>query len=99
MLFSNSALPDAVLMAGLRVSPSRDRLLFGLRVREERRRQGLTLEELGERTSLVWNYIASVERGERNITMDNASVLAKGLGLPLWTLLQDSSEVYPKDSP
>lgn len=34
-----------------------------------------------------WSYIAQVERGTRNISIDNMAALADALGLPLKDLL------------
>ncbi len=34
-----------------------------------------------------WSYIAQIERGERNISIDNMTALADGLGVPLRDLL------------
>lgn len=68
------------------VSPSR--LLFAARVREERLARGWTQEQLGERCDLSWNYIGQVERGGRNISVDNMHALAEALDMPLAELLQ-----------
>lgn len=67
---------------------SPERLLFGRRVREERKARDWTLEDLSYHTGLAWNYIADVERGERNVTLDTASKISAGLEVPLWQLLR-----------
>jgi len=69
--------------------PSASRLLFAGRLREERRAQGLTLEGLAAVAGLSWNYVGQVERGVRNISVDNMDVLARALGLPLSQLLSE----------
>jgi hypothetical protein len=33
-------------------------------------------------------YLADVERGDRNIALDNAERLAAAVGLPLWKMLE-----------
>lgn len=66
---------------------SASRLQFGESVRTERQRQGLTLEDLAERTALTWSYLSQVERGRRNITIDNMDAIARGLGMTLRDLL------------
>lgn len=66
-------------------SPSRRH--FAAALRAERHRQGLTLEDLAERSGLTWSYISQVERGLRNITIDNQDALARGLGVALRDLL------------
>lgn len=68
-------------------TPSAARKLFGQRLREERRARGLTLEDVSERADMAWNYIAQVERGERNIGIDNMAALADALSLSLHELL------------
>ncbi|THF87125.1 helix-turn-helix transcriptional regulator [Deinococcus sp. KSM4-11] len=73
-------------------APSAERRLFGARLRAERRRQSLTLEDVGDRADIAWNYVAQVERGERNIGIDNMAALAHALGLDLATLLQTPEE-------
>ena len=40
---------------------------------------GLTQEELAERAELHPTYVGSVERGERNIALENIIALSKGL--------------------
>ncbi|MBI3236863.1 MAG: helix-turn-helix transcriptional regulator [Chlamydiales bacterium] len=47
------------------------RIAFGQNVRTLRHRMGLTIEELAEAAGLHHNYIGSVERGERNIALEN----------------------------
>ena len=41
---------------------------------------GITQEELAEKADLHPTYVGSVERGERNIALENIIALAKGLG-------------------
>lgn len=67
--------------------PSAARKLFGIRVREQRKAANLTLESLAEQADMNWSYIAQVERGERNVSIDNMAALAAGLGVPLRDLL------------
>lgn len=74
-------------MAKPKRSPSETRTFFGQRVREVRREKNLTLEDLGEFSDMNWSYIAQVERGERNVSIDNMAAIAEGLGVPLRDLL------------
>src|SRR5215204_5352580 len=56
---------------------------LGERVRELRRRRGLTLEELAERSGVSRAMISKVERGEKNPTLVVAAKLAEGLRITL----------------
>ncbi len=52
---------------------------FGLKVRMRRYEIGITQEELAEKADLHPTYVGSVERGERNIALENIIILAKAL--------------------
>ncbi len=53
--------------------------LFGNRVRDIRKTQGLSQEELAERAHLHNTYIGGVERGERNLSLKNIEKIARAL--------------------
>ena len=46
-------------------------------------------EELADRSNLHRTYIGSVERGERNISIDNMEAIANALGCALIDLLSE----------
>ncbi len=55
------------------------RKAFGLRVRMRRHELEITQEELAEKADLHPTYVGSVERGERNIALENIIALAHAL--------------------
>jgi transcriptional regulator with XRE-family HTH domain len=52
---------------------------FGKRLRLLRLAAGLTQESLAERAGLHPTYVGGVERGERNVGLDNILKLARAL--------------------
>lgn len=52
---------------------------FGKKIRLRRKKIGMSQEELAERAELHRTYIGSVERGERNISLENIYRLAAAL--------------------
>lgn len=64
------------------------RIEFGSRVRQLRRPLGLSQEELAHTAGLHRNYVGSVERGERNISLDNIWALADALEVELSDLFE-----------
>jgi len=60
---------------------------FGNEVRLLRRRLGLSQEALAGKCGLHRTYIGSVERGERNVSLQNIVRIARALGVPpAWLL-------------
>ena len=55
--------------------------VFSKRLREVREANHLSQETLGSRAGLHRTYIGSVERGERNVSIDNIEKLANALGI------------------
>jgi transcriptional regulator with XRE-family HTH domain len=53
---------------------------FGELVRRLRQERGYSQEEFSFRVGLHQTYISSVERGERNVTIQTADRIAKALG-------------------
>ena len=63
-------------------------LLFASNIRRIRLDQQLTQEQVAEAAELHTNYISSVERGERNISICNIERIARALNVPMHVLLQ-----------
>ena len=57
------------------------RLLAAKRIRQIREGQGLSQEGLADIAGLHRTYVSSVERGERNITVDSLERLAGALSV------------------
>jgi len=61
--------------------------LFASNMRRIRKSKGLTQEQVAERADLHPNYISSVERGERNISLQNIWKIAHALGVTIPELM------------
>lgn len=68
--------------------PIDGRTVFGGNLRRVRKEQGLSQQALAELAGLHWTYVGSVERGERNVSIDNMCRLAWALGVDLRDLLR-----------
>lgn len=68
---------------------------FGERVRNLRKQQKLSQEELAFKADLHRTYIGMIERGEKNITLINIAKLAKALDVSLKQLVDATwSQIY-----
>jgi transcriptional regulator with XRE-family HTH domain len=63
------------------------RARFAVNLRSARLAHGLSQEELAARAGLHRNYIGSVERNEKNISIDSMERLARVLGVDVLDLL------------
>lgn len=63
------------------------RHIFGANVRKARKQREWTQEELAEKAGLHRTYVGSVERGERNVSIDNMERLASALGATVKSLV------------
>ncbi|GFR09062.1 type-2 restriction enzyme PvuII [Trichonephila clavata] len=74
------------------------RLLLSQKIRKIRNIKGLSQETLADLCELHRTYIGSVERGERNISIDNVERIADALGVePTALLNQDQDRKCLKD--
>jgi transcriptional regulator with XRE-family HTH domain len=75
--------------------------LFATNMRQIRKAKELTQEKVAELAELHPNYISSVERGERNISIRNIERIAKALDVTMAQLLSEppSAAIGPKTAP
>jgi transcriptional regulator with XRE-family HTH domain len=72
--------------------------LFGRRVRELRHLTGLSQEAFAAKIGLDRSYVGSVERGERNISIENIFLIAEGLRVAAAELLRFESIADDRES-
>lgn len=65
------------------------RKIFAQNIRELRLSKKLSQEELADICGLHRTYISDIERGNRNISIDNIEKIAKGLDVDPFVLLEE----------
>jgi len=68
--------------------PSDIRARFGARLRQLRKKKGVTQVELADYLGLRRTYISDLERGKRNVSLLTLEVIARGFGLSVSELLK-----------
>jgi transcriptional regulator with XRE-family HTH domain len=71
------------------VKPSSVRQILARNLRRQRAATGLSQEALADAAGLHRTFVGSVERCERNISLDNIAKLAKALGISEAELLTE----------
>ena len=61
---------------------------FGSRMKDARKAKGLSQEGFADLCGLDRTYVGGVERGERNISLDNIHKIAEALGLSIAALFR-----------
>ena len=70
---------------------------FAHAMKQFRQERGLSQEKLAEMTGLHRTYIGSVERGERNISVDNMEAIARAMALDIGCFFEPSSAASNAD--
>ena len=68
---------------------------IGSAIRDLRDARGMTQAQLAEACGLHRTFIGSVERGERNVSLENIARIARGLGVSLSVLFDFPVPVSP----
>ena len=63
--------------------------IVGARVREIRKSRNMTQELLAEQLGVTPRYLAGIERGERNLSLDSIDALAGQLRVEATSLLSE----------
>ena len=66
------------------------RVRLGRRIKQVRIDKGMSQKDLAYEADLDRSYIASVENGQRNISIVNIEKITKALGVSLSTLFRDA---------
>ncbi|ASD28326.1 helix-turn-helix domain-containing protein [Brevundimonas diminuta] len=74
------------------------RTIVAVNVRRFRRQRKMSQEALAAAANLHRTYVGSVERSERNLSIDSIGALADGLGVEAWCLLVSSPSKGDPDS-
>lgn len=69
---------------------------FGNIVKDKRTRLGLSQSALAKRADLHRTYVTDIERGKRNLTLENISKLAGAFGLPISQLFPGAMTESPE---
>lgn len=67
---------------------SAERIIFAKKFRQARKAAGISQERVQEYTGLNKSYISDIERCKVNLSLDNMSILANAIGVPLSELLE-----------
>ena len=72
-----------------RTHKGRLRDVLAKNMRQLRATCGLSQEMLAHEAGINRTYLSSVERSERNVSIDNIARIAKALNVDAWRLLKD----------
>jgi len=63
--------------------------VLGKNIRRKRKEMNISQEKLAELCGLHRTYVGAIERGERNVSLENMHRIAKALNLPISELLKE----------
>jgi ribosome-binding protein aMBF1 (putative translation factor) len=90
LVFASTSNPStATIMPGKRTPRGPLRDVLAKTMRTLRRARGLSQEALADEIGIDRTYCGSVERAERNVSIDNVARIAKALAVEPWKLLKD----------
>jgi len=69
---------------------------LGARIKELRKAEGLTQEQLGEKADLNYKFIGELERGQVNVSLDSLVRIAEALGVKIEDLFSKEKGVVQK---
>ena len=67
---------------------------FGELIKQIRKEKGISQEELGFRSNVHRTYIGMIERGEKNITLENIEKIANGLGVSMKLIFEQLEKIH-----
>lgn len=67
--------------------------ILGSNIKILRQKNQLSQEKLAEKASLHRTYIGAIERGERNVSLENIALIAKVLKVEPYELLKEENEI------
>ncbi|MBI5197891.1 MAG: helix-turn-helix transcriptional regulator [Nitrospirae bacterium] len=73
------------------------RKLIGNRIKELRRKKGLSQEKLSEKAEITPNYLSRVERGTENPTLDMFIRLSEALDVEMWEMFDFGHNLTHRD--
>lgn len=72
-----------------------NQLNIGEKIREQRKKLGITINEISKRTNLTASFISQFERGRTKASMDSVKKIAESIGLDFSDLFGKSSTNQP----
>lgn len=69
-------------------------LNFGKIIRKLRKEKDISQEELGFSSNLHRTYIGMIERGEKNISLENIGKLSKGLDVSMKLIFEKLNKIH-----